>query len=271
MRRAILGSLAQCLRFDHEEGCDRAEFTAQTLSRIEALAQDKSPAIAIASAPTPRSAPRKENAIAAAKPRPSPPPRSARREHPSALEDIAERIAACQQCTLHETRTRTVPGQGRAKPDIAFIGEAPGADEDRQGLAFVGRAGQLLTKMIEAMGYTRDEVFIANILKCRPPGNRTPTPEEMAVCSPFLREQLTLLRPQVIVTMGATALQGLLPDFPFVGMSRHCGVWLSYEGIPVMPTFHPAYLLYNPTSKRIVWNNLKAVLTRLGKTPPPRK
>ena len=141
-----------------------------------------------------------------------------------------------------------------------FVGEAPGADEDAQGLAFVGRAGQLLTKMIAAMGYAREDVFIANICKCRPPGNRTPTPEEMAACLPFLRRQIAVIQPKFIVALGNTALLGLLG---MSGIMRLHGTWQSFEGIPVMPTFHPAYLLRLPAAKRDCWKDLQLVMARL--------
>lgn len=180
---------------------------------------------------------------------------------------IAVEIAGCTKCGLHKTRIQTVPGQGNAKrPEIMFIGEAPGADEDEQGLAFVGRAGQLVTKMIAAMGFQREEVFIANILKCRPPDNRAPTPEEMAICIPFLKQQIAEVKPKVIVALGATAVLGLLN---LTGISELRGKWLSFEGIDLMPTYHPSYLLRNPVMKRVAWQDLQAVLKRLGRTPPP--
>jgi DNA polymerase len=184
------------------------------------------------------------------------------------LKNIADRVAACTRCELHRKRTKTVPGQGANNPDIMFVGEGPGADEDRQGLAFVGRAGQLLTKIIEAMGYTRDQVFIGNIVKCRPPDNRVPMPDEMKACIPYLEEQIALLKPKVIVALGATAIRGLL-DVE-TGITKLRGKWLEYCGIPLMPTYHPAYLLRNPAGKRDVWEDMKAVLARLGRTPPPR-
>jgi uracil-DNA glycosylase len=185
------------------------------------------------------------------------------------LTAIAGDAAVCRKCPLHASRTRPVPGQGAAHPDILFVGEAPGADEDRQGLAFVGAAGQLLTKMIEAMGYTRDRVFIANVLKCRPPDNRVPMPDEMEACLPYLKAQVALLKPAVIVTLGATAVRGLLGLAQ--GITKLRGSWLSFEGVPVMPTYHPAFLLRNPDAKHQAWEDLKAVLKRLGKTPPPGK
>ncbi len=188
------------------------------------------------------------------------------------LESIAAEIAACTTCVLHEGRTNTVPGQGNPnRPDILFIGEAPGAEEDKQGIPFVGRSGQLLTKMIEAMGYTRDTVFIANINKCRPPDNRAPTPAEMDVCLPFLKRQIAVLQPKVIVAMGATAVNGLIDLPKSMGITKVRGQWQTFEGIDLMPTFHPAYMLRNPNMKRPVWEDLKAVLARLGKTVPPVK
>ena len=148
----------------------------------------------------------------------------------SALPTAAE-LAACTRCDLHGLgRTHVVPGQGNAdSPDFMFVGEAPGADEDRQGLAFVGAAGQFLTKMIAAMGYTRDQVFIANICKCRPPNNRTPSPPEMAACVPYLKRQIARIRPKCLVLLGNTAMRGLFPD---TFMRR--GQWQMYEGIPAM-------------------------------------
>jgi uracil-DNA glycosylase len=185
------------------------------------------------------------------------------------LKEIAAEVAVCTKCPLHKTRTRTVPGQGSASPEIMFIGEGPGYDEDQQGLAFVGRAGQLLTKIIEAMGLTRDEVFIGNIVKCRPPENRKPLPDEMNACLPYLRRQIELLKPKIIVALGATSVQGLL-QIETVGITKLRGQWMSYQGIDLMPTFHPAYLLRNPPAKKEVWDDMKTVLAKLGKEPPKR-
>ena len=182
------------------------------------------------------------------------------------LASIAAEIAACQLCALAPTRKNVVPGQGALKPDVMFIGEGPGADEDEQGLAFVGRAGQLLTKMINAMGYSREQVFIGNIVKCRPPGNRVPTPEEMEGCIPYLKRQIAVIQPKLIVCLGATAARGLVNETMPIGKAR--GSWREFEGIPVMLTFHPAYLLRDPRQKAPCWADLKAVLARLGKTPP---
>ena len=207
-------------------------------------------------------------------PKPAPPPRKPAttprqpptKSGPDTLVSIAAEIAACQACALAPTRLHVVPGQGALKPDVMFVGEGPGADEDEQGLAFVGRAGQLLTKMIVAMGYTREQVFIGNIVKCRPPGNRVPTPEEMAGCIPYLKRQIAVIQPKLIVCLGATAARGLVNETMPIGKAR--GTWREFEGIPVMLTFHPAYLLRDPRQKGPCWDDLKAVLTRLGKTPP---
>jgi uracil-DNA glycosylase len=184
------------------------------------------------------------------------------------LAEIAQRIEACTKCPLAQSRVRAVPGQGHPAPEIMFVGEGPGFEEDRQGLAFVGRAGQLLTKIIEAMGFTRDQVFIGNIVKCRPPENRTPMPDEMNACLPYLKEQIALLRPKVIVALGATAVRGLL-DVE-TGITKLRGRWLRYEDTDLMPTYHPAYLLRNPAGKKDVWEDMKAVLARLGREPPRR-
>ncbi|MDA0322566.1 MAG: uracil-DNA glycosylase [Verrucomicrobia bacterium] len=185
------------------------------------------------------------------------------------LAELVSQVAACQKCKLCETRTKTVPGQGSATPEIMFVGEAPGHDEDQQGLAFVGKAGQLLTKMIEAMGYTREEIFIGNVLKCRPPNNRTPSPKEMETCLPYLREQIRILQPKVIISLGATALKGLVDVDG--GITRLRGKWLSFEGIDLMPTYHPAYLLRSPEFKKDTWEDLQMVLRHLGREIPEVK
>ena len=203
-------------------------------------------------------------------PSPQPPPRhSGEPDLSSPLDAIAERIAHCRLCGLCETRNHTVPGQGSAHPEIMFIGEGPGADEDRQGLAFVGRAGGLLTKIIEAMGYEREAVWIGNIVKCRPPENRVPTPEEMKSCLPYLREQIALLQPKVIVCLGATAVKGLFETK--IGITKLRGQWMTFEGIDVMPTYHPAYLLRNPPAKREVWEDMQEVMRKLGRPVPEKK
>ncbi|KYF60385.1 DNA polymerase, partial [Sorangium cellulosum] len=182
---------------------------------------------------------------------------------------IAEEVRTCQKCPLHEGRTHTVFSRGNPLSEVVFVGEGPGAEEDLQGAPFVGPAGQLLDKMIAAMGYHRDDVYICNIVKCRPPKNRKPEPAEMAACSPYLASQLALIKPKVIVALGATAVQGLIGTTE--GITKLRGTWKLYKGsIPIMPTFHPAYLLRQPNAKREVWSDLKEVMRHLGKSAPDR-
>jgi uracil-DNA glycosylase len=185
------------------------------------------------------------------------------------LQVLRDEIGDCKRCKLAPTRTNLVYGVGNPGADLVFVGEAPGADEDAQGEPFVGKAGQLLTKMIEAMGYTRDDVYICNVLKCRPPGNRNPEPDEVASCEPFLKRQLAAIRPRMIVALGKFAAQCLLRDD--TPITRLRGGFRSYEGIPLMPTLHPAYLLRDPSKKKLAWEDLKAVnaaLARVGIHPP---
>lgn len=195
----------------------------------------------------------------------------------AALEKITAEVAACTKCGLHRTRTKTVPGQGTPTPRLVFVGEAPGYDEDRQGLAFVGRAGQLLTQMVAAMGLRREDVFICNVLKCRPPDNRTPAADEIAACSPYLFEQLRVLGPEVIVALGAPAAQTLLGTHESIGRLRGrfhdfspSGTPMIGQPVPLMPTYHPAYLLRNPAEKGKAWEDLKKVMQRLGLPIPAR-
>jgi DNA polymerase len=186
------------------------------------------------------------------------------------LEAIASHISTCTNCDLCRTRTTTVPGEGKAMaPDILFVGEGPGAEEDVCGHPFVGKAGKLLDKMIDAMGYAREDLYIANVVKCRPPNNRKPVKAEMETCMPYLRQQIALIQPKVIVGLGGTAIEGLLGK-P-VSITRMRGIWQEYAGIKLMPTFHPSYLLRDPSKKKEVWSDLKLVLAELGKVPPPRK
>lgn len=184
------------------------------------------------------------------------------------LDRIAAEVAACTRCRLSSTRTRVVPGQGNPRARLFFVGEAPGYDEDRSGLAFVGLAGQLLTRMIEAMGLSRDEVFIANVLKCRPPENREPASDEAAACLPFLRRQVALVRPELIVCLGSHAVRGVLSSEASVGRLR--GRPQQYAGIPVVVTYHPSYLLRMPEMKKPAWEDLKLALKLLGLPVPTR-
>jgi DNA polymerase len=188
------------------------------------------------------------------------------------LAAINERVCACIKCpNLASSRTQTVFGVGNPDAEIIFVGEAPGADEDKQGEPFVGRAGQLLTKIIKAMGFPREKVYIANVLKCRPDvpgssfGNRPPTPREMQTCRPYLMEQIDIIKPKVIVALGAVAVEGLLGTR--APMRELRGRWDSFNGTPLMITYHPAYLLRNqsPSEKRKVWEDMMLVLERLEK------
>ena len=180
------------------------------------------------------------------------------------LEEIWLDIGECTRCGLCSGRTQVVNTHGNHKARLMFVGEAPGADEDAQGKPFVGRAGQLLTKMIEAMGMKSEAVIIGNVNRCRPPGNRQPTLEEAAICRPFLFREIATVRPDVIVVMGNTALRNLLEIK--AGISSVRGRFHDYHGIPVMPTFHPAYLLRDPSKKRETWEDLKKVMEHLDKT-----
>ncbi len=173
------------------------------------------------------------------------------------LDDIHRSIDGCRLCRLWEGRTQIVNSSGNPQAKLMFIGEAPGADEDAQGKPFVGRAGQLLTKIIEAIGLDREEVFIGNINRCRPPGNRQPQADEAATCKPFLLREIAVIRPKVIVVLGNTAMQNLLEVKTPIGKLR--GNFQDYFGIRVMPTFHPAYLLRDPHKKREVWEDMKKV------------
>lgn len=184
------------------------------------------------------------------------------------LELLATEAAACHACALHEKRKRSVFARGNPDSEVVFVGEGPGHEEDLQGLPFVGPAGQLLDRMIAAMGYARDEVYICNVVKCRPPENRTPRAEEAIACARFLVPQLDLVAPRVIVALGRCAAENLhvAPE----GGGAWRGRWGAWRGIPVMPTYHPAYLLRSPDQKRVVWQDLQEVMSRLGRTPPPR-
>ncbi len=185
------------------------------------------------------------------------------------LEALVAHISQCKNCELCKERTQTVPGEGNSTtPDILFIGEAPGVEEDAQGRPAVGKSGRLLDKMIEAMGYARGEIYITNIVKCHPPASRKPLKEEMELCQPYLHQQIKLIQPKVIVGLGAAAMECLLGQT--VSILRIRGTWQEYDGIKVMPTFHPANLLRDPSKKKETWLDLKQVLAELGKKPPSK-
>jgi uracil-DNA glycosylase len=185
------------------------------------------------------------------------------------LVKIREDIGDCTRCKLHKARHTIVFGDGSPKAELVFIGEGPGADEDAQGLPFVGRAGKLLTQMIEAMGLQRKDVYICNVVKCRPPENRTPEPDEVQTCSPYLLRQIDVINPKVIVCLGAVAAKTLLETNR--GISHYRGEWQEWRGRKLMATFHPAYLLRNPPAKADVWRDLQKVMAELGLALPKKK
>lgn len=243
----LIADLEKYLEYQRDEGVQQLEVERAVL---ESLTRD----------PEPETAPAAPLVVAAA---PIP-------DGFASLAAIAADVMRCTRCGLCQARTQAVPGEGNGDgPDILFVGEGPGEEEDLQGRPFVGKAGQLLDKMIDAMGYGRNEVYIANVVKCRPPDNRKPQREEMEMCMPYLRQQIRLIRPKVIVGLGGTAMEGLLGK-P-VGITRMRGIWQDYDGIKLMPTFHPSYLLRDPTKKKDAWNDLQLVLQALGRTPRPRK
>ena len=178
------------------------------------------------------------------------------------LERIREDLGECTRCRLHKQRNNIVFGVGNPRAELVFVGEGPGHDEDVQGLPFVGRAGKLLTQMIEAMGLRREDVYICNVVKCRPPENRTPAEDEVATCSPYLYRQLDVIGPKAIVCLGAVAAQTVLGTKDSI--SRYRGVWFDFRNAKLLATYHPAYLLRNPNAKGEVWKDLQKVMTLLG-------
>jgi DNA polymerase len=247
-------------------------------SRQAAVSTPPPPVFPRSAAPSPRPSPPPalESTLALGLPGEIPPvpvtPALSPEAKAAAFADLRARALACMKCPhLAAARKTVVFGVGSIDAELMFVGEAPGADEDAQGEPFVGRAGELLTKIIQAMGLKREEVYIGNILKCRPDtpgqlaGNRKPTPEEMRTCIPYLHEQIDLIRPRVVVALGATAVEGLLGKT--LGITKLRGQWQTWRGIPLMPTYHPAYLLRNQamSEKRKVWEDMLAVLGRLGR------
>jgi len=190
-------------------------------------------------------------------------PRGAQQE----LRDLEQQVLRCTRCRLHETRTQGVFGCGDPGADLMIIGEAPGRDEDEQGEPFVGRAGKLLDLMLKAMGLERGEVYITNILKSRPPNNRDPRADEVEACWPYLERQIELIQPQLICTLGRPAANAMLDTNRSMGDLR--GKWHSFRGIPLMPTYHPAYLLRSPSQKRRTWQDMKKIMVALKQGPPP--
>jgi uracil-DNA glycosylase len=266
-REELAHNLKQLIELDRALGIDFVFKPAASAAPVAAISPVTKPASvakpSVASAPP---------VVARPSPAPSPVVRVepvVTSAGPESLEQIATQIATCRACGLCETRRSTVPGEGNPQPELLFVGEGPGADEDATGRPFVGAAGQLLTKMILAMGFKREDVFIANIIKCRPPGNRTPEPAEVTACMGYLRRQITLLKPKVICALGNTPLRALMGD-DSLGITRMRGQKLQFAGITMIPTFHPSYLLRNEEAKKPCWEDLKLVLKELGRELPKR-
>jgi uracil-DNA glycosylase family 4 len=198
----------------------------------------------------------------------SPEPLPIIQNKPAALKAIRADIGECTRCRLHKGRTNLVFGVGNPNTELMFVGEGPGADEDAQGEPFVGRAGQLLNNMISAMGLKREDVYIANVVKCRPPGNRTPEKDECDICSPFLLRQIEVIQPKVVVALGAVAAKNLLAVNDSMANLR--GRWYDFRGSRLAVTYHPAYLLRDPRQKKEAWKDLQMVMKYLGLTPPAK-
>jgi uracil-DNA glycosylase len=263
-RRLLLDSIRDYLGQLAEEGLEGLPAPAPARLSAPAAATPADSALA-----TDGAAPR---AMAAARPRPAPLELLSRYpglEKTAALEELSAFIGDCRRCKLAPLRTHLVFGVGNPQADLMFVGEAPGADEDARGEPFVGRAGQLLTDIIErGMGLRRAEVYICNVIKCRPPDNRNPEPDEVAACEPFLMRQIDLVRPRAIVALGTFAVQALLKVKTPIGRLR--GNWQEVRGVKLMPTFHPAYLLRSPGEKRLVWQDIQEVMKLLGLAIPAR-
>lgn len=178
------------------------------------------------------------------------------------LEELREDLGDCRRCRLHRTRTHLVFGEGNPKAELVFVGEGPGREEDRVGRPFVGEAGGLFERIVRAMGLVREDVYICNVVKCRPPRNRDPQADEIRACKPFLCRQLELIEPKVICTLGRIAGKELIGNR--FSMTRDRGTWTEYQGVPLMPTFHPAYLLRNASAKRPVWEDVQKIMKALG-------
>jgi uracil-DNA glycosylase len=266
-RRLVLDSVRDYLEQLAEEGLEGLPAT--TTTRVAAPRAAGPAASALAPEGVSSRAP-----AAASPSRPAPAPNELLSRYPglektATLEELSAFIGDCQRCKLAPLRTHLVFGVGNPEADLMFVGEAPGADEDARGEPFVGRAGQLLTDIIErGMGIKRADVYICNVIKCRPPDNRNPEPDEVAACEPFLMRQIDLVRPRAIVALGTFAVQALLKVK--TPISRLRGNWHEVRGVKLMPTFHPAYLLRSPGEKRLVWQDIQEVMKLLGIEIPAR-
>ena len=266
----IFDEIIQCLKTGASVGAD-ASMSEETLHDLYAR-----PRRAVAPTPAPAASPARSVSSA---PAPVRAPQPQQPQQPSAVpayapdlpewESLRTECASCMNCPLGKTRTHMVFADGNPHAELMFIGEGPGADEDATGIPFVGRAGELLSRMIAAMTFDRaTETCIANIVKCRPPGNRNPSDEEAAACMPYLKRQIAMVHPKVIVLLGAVPLLYL---FNLKGIMKLRGRWLDYDGIRVMPTYHPAFLLRNPPAKKDAWADLQAVMAEFGRKPVPRR
>lgn len=254
--QTFVQDLTAFLQYKKDEGIHTVDISPETLAAFREMAFAKPPVVKSAGfqPPPKEAAPAEKKIVVTGK----------------TLDHIAGQIRTCSSCSLQASRNQTVPGEGNSHhPDILFIGEGPGPEDDEQGRPFSGEAGQLLDKMIQAMGYSRADVFITTLVKCRPPALRIPLPNEIQMCQPYLDAQIALIRPKIIVALGKTVVETLLGK-P-VSIVKMRGTWFVYQGIDVMPTYHPGYLLKSPTHKGDAWSDLKAVLTRLGKAPPTKK
>jgi uracil-DNA glycosylase len=264
-RRLVLDSIRDYLGQLAEEGLEGLPATTPARAAVTETAPAAS-ALAIDGASS--------RAAATSAPRPAPAPVELLSRYPglektATLEELSAFIGDCKRCKLAPLRTHLVFGVGNPNADLMFVGEAPGADEDARGEPFVGRAGQLLTDIIErGMGLSRADVYICNVIKCRPPDNRNPEPDEVAACEPFLMRQIDLVRPRAIVALGSFAVQALLKVK--TPISRLRGNWHEVRGVKLMPTFHPAYLLRSPGEKRLVWQDIQEVMKLLGLEIPAR-
>jgi len=281
MLEKIINNIEEYIKYSKENGASRVELSQEVLQQIPILPFDLSDKPNQNAAPQKQPAPRPPIA-------PQQPTYQKGKEHleqnttkttkpeqinisqysspEEGLKKIAEMVTNCTGCALGKTKTNFVLGEGSLTPEIMFIGEAPGADEDKAGRPFVGAAGQLLTKMLAKLGLPREETYIANILKCRPPNNRKPTEDETKTCLPYLEAQIELLKPKVIVALGGTAVNSLFNSNFKITEQR--GIWMDYKGIPVMPTYHPRYLLRAQTKRWETWYDMIEVFKKINKPLP---
>jgi uracil-DNA glycosylase len=253
-------------RVESHTAATSSDFSAAVRAAMAAAAPSRAPAAPINVVP---SAPQKSAPAATILPATAPSLFEAiERIAGDTLPRIREDIGDCTRCKLHKGRTKIVFGTGNPNADLMFVGEGPGRDEDLSGEPFVGRAGKLLTDMIKAMGLQREDVYIANVVKCRPPENRLPEKDEITTCSPFLMRQIDAIKPKVICTLGSCSAQTLLQTA--LGISKLRGEWFDFRGTKLMPTYHPAYLLRNPAAKPEVWKDLQKVMAVLGLQPKKR-